>query len=79
MRESTGSLVTTWTARRGEVDSGWIRGLEISRESVWVTVSFSPADGGSPVPMEILNPAAGTPYGWLTRGVCHAVELQFPE
>jgi len=79
MRESTGGLVATWTARRGDVDSGWIRGLEISRESVWVTVTFYPADGGTPVSMEILNPAPGTPYGWLARGVCHAVELQLPE
>ena len=79
MRETTGGLVATWTTRRGEVDSGWIRGLEISRESVWVTVTFHPADSGLPVSMEILNPAAGTSYGWLARGVCHAVELQFPD
>jgi hypothetical protein len=29
--------------------------------------------------MEIVNPAPGTPYGWLTRGVCHALEVGWPE
>ena len=79
LREVSGRLVTTWTARDGEIDSGWITGLEISRPSVWVAVTFYPADGRAPVLMEILNPAGGTSFGWLSRSACHAIEIQFPQ
>jgi hypothetical protein len=79
MQEVGGRLVTAWEARRGDLDSGWITGLEITFPSVYVTVTFFPANGSAPVPMEIVNPAGGTAYGWLSRGMCHAIELQFPE
>ena len=78
MREVGGQLVTTWIAQNGDLDSGWLRGLTISRASVWVTVTFFTDNGGVPVPMEILNPAGGTRYGWLAREQCHAIEIQFP-
>jgi hypothetical protein len=29
--------------------------------------------------MKILNPAPGTPYGWMARGVCHAIEVAWPD
>ena len=28
--------------------------------------------------MTILNPAPGTTYGWLARGLCHALEVSWP-
>jgi len=78
MRDSLGSLVTSWEAKTGDKDSGEIPGLAIARPSVHVTVTFFPADGSSPIQMEIVNPAAGTSFGWLSRDMCHSVEIQYP-
>ncbi|MCB9432496.1 MAG: hypothetical protein H6668_10975 [Ardenticatenaceae bacterium] len=78
VREATnGRFVTSWRARVGETDSGLMRNFTLSRSTVHVTVDFVP-DGGSPVRMEILNPAPNTPYGWLSNGMCHALEVQYP-
>ncbi len=75
----TGGQIASWTARAGAVDSGWINGLPLSHPSVHVRVVFYPRyGGGSPIQMEIVNPAPGTPYGWLTQGGCHAIEIQYP-
>lgn len=75
----TGGQIASWTARPGAVDSGWINGLPLSHPSVHVRVVFYPRyGGGSPIQMEIVNPAPGTPYGWLTQGGCHAIEIQYP-
>jgi hypothetical protein len=78
MQEVDGPIVATWYARDGQTDSGWIMDISLTEEVVWVTVKFIPADGDPPVNMEILNPAGGTSFGWLQRGVCHAIEIQFP-
>ncbi|GIK58435.1 MAG: LysM peptidoglycan-binding domain-containing protein [Chloroflexi bacterium] len=75
----TGGQIASWTARPGAVDSGWINGLPLSHPSAHVRVVFYPRyGGGSPIQMEIVNPAPGTPYGWLTQGACHAIEIQYP-
>ncbi len=75
----TGGQIASWTARPGAVDSGWINGLPLSHPSAHVRVVFYPRyGGGSPIQMEIVNPAPGTPYGWLTQGGCHAIEIQYP-
>lgn len=71
-------LVADWYAEDGWLDSGWIENRAISRESVHVSVFFYPAAGGGPIELEIVNPAPNTIYGWVSRGMCHAVELQFP-
>ncbi len=77
--ETTGHIVTTWHAEAGWQDSGWIRDLEITFPSVYVDVWFQPDSGGPPIKMVILNPAPGTESGWLSRGVCHALEVGWPE
>lgn len=75
----TGGQIASWTAREGAVDSGWINGLPLSYPSAHVRVVFYPRyGGGSPIQMEIVNPAPGTPYGWLTQGACHSIEIQYP-
>lgn len=75
----TGGQIASWSARAGAVDSGWINGLPLSHPSAHVRVVFYPRyGGGSPIQMEIVNPAPGTPYGWLTQGACHAIEIQYP-
>jgi len=79
MKDENGAQIASWYAYTGEVDSGWINNLPIAFDSVHVTVIFIPAyGGGRPIQMEIVNPAGGTNYGWLTRGLCHSVEIQYP-
>ena len=76
---STGKLLASWGAQDSWVDSGWIKGIILSHpESSWVSVYFHP-DGDLPSQkLEILNPAPGTEFGWLSPGICHAIEVQFP-
>ncbi len=75
----TGGQIASWTASEGALDSGWINGLPLSYPTVHVRVVFYPRyGGGSPIQMEIVNPAPGTPYGWLTQGACHSIEIQYP-
>ena len=71
-------MLATWWADEGWTDSGWIRDIDISYPSVYVQVFFVKGDGSEPIEMVILNPAAGTSYGWLTRGKCHAIEVGWP-
>lgn len=78
LQELNGRIVATWQADRGDLDSGWLAGLELSHPEVHVIVVFVADDGSAAIPLEILNPAPGLPYGWLARGLCHAIELQFP-
>lgn len=79
MREiGTGSTLTTWWAATGWEDSGWITDIYIAFPSVWVEVFFYPYGDEPAVKMTIINPAYGTAYGWLTGGMCHAIEIEFP-
>jgi len=73
-----GNVVATWEAGVGALDSGWLTGLPLADEAVYVKVFFYPSPYGTPIPLEIVNPAPGTTYGWLANGVCHSVEIQFP-
>ncbi len=78
VKETGGRLLATWWADTGWMDSGWVRDIDISHESVYVQVFFIKGDGSDPLEMTIVNPAPGTTYGWLTRGRCHALEVEFP-
>jgi hypothetical protein len=78
VREVNGRPLASWMAQAGWQDSGWIRNVEISFEAVHVNVIFQPADGSPDVQMVIQNPAPGTTYGWVARGMCHAVEVGWP-
>ncbi len=78
VQELNGRPLVSWTAQAGWQDSGWIRNLEISFDAVYVQVIFHPADGSPDVTMAIYNPAPGTEYGWVARGMCHAVEVGWP-
>lgn len=80
MVDANGRQIASWYAAEGEIDSGWINGLPIAFTSVHVRVLFYPKwGGGSPIQMDVVNPAPGTNYGWLTRGLCHSVEIQYPD
>jgi hypothetical protein len=43
-----------------------------------VRVLYQADSGAGPVEMAIENPAPGTAYGWVARGMCHAVEVGWP-
>ncbi|MCB9006063.1 MAG: hypothetical protein H6656_01505 [Ardenticatenaceae bacterium] len=80
MREvTTGSLLASWEASSTATVSDWFTNLQqVSDGGSWVEVFFYEGGVETAVPLEILNPAPNTPYGWVTNGQCHAVELQFP-
>lgn len=76
--EASGNSLASWQAQTGWQDSGWIYDLEISYEAVYVNVFYHPADGSDSIKMAIVNPAPGTEYGWVARGMCHAIEVGWP-
>jgi hypothetical protein len=78
VREPTGRLLAQWYALDGWQDSGWINDILISFQAVHVEVTFHPVDGTDPVTMAIWNPAPDTPYGWVAKDMCHAVEVGWP-
>ena len=74
----TGNLLASWWAEAGWVDSGWITDIHLSFPKSWVEVYFYPFGNEPAVKMDIVNPAPGTEYGWLVRGMCHSIEIEFP-
>lgn len=78
VREVGGRLLYTWYAQEGWKDSGWIYEIDISFKNVYIEVFYVPEDGPK-INMRIVNPSPGTPYGWLTRGKCHALEVGWPD
>jgi hypothetical protein len=77
VQEIGGRVLASWYAEEGWEDSGWIY-VDISHPSVYVQVLYYPGPDTEPVVMDMLNAAPDTPYGWLTRGMCHALEVAWP-
>jgi len=75
VQEVNGRPLASWTAEAGWQDSGWIENLNISFDAVYVQVFYNAEDGSELVEMEIVNPAPSTEYGWVARGMCHALEV----
>lgn len=76
----TGRLLAQWEAQANWTCSPWFYNLHLSfAGGSWVEVFFYPEGETARVKLEVLNPAPGTDYGWLAPGMCHAIELQFPE
>ena len=74
-----GDELTSWFARGGEEDSGWISNLDLGRETIWVKVLYYPGPDTTPTVMKILNHAPGTAYGWVSQGMGHALEVAWPD
>ncbi|NJN54999.1 MAG: LysM peptidoglycan-binding domain-containing protein [Anaerolineae bacterium] len=75
----TGGQIAAWSAPQGAVESGWIYDLPVAFSSVHARVLFYPRfGGGTAVEMLILNHAPDSTAGWLTRGMCHSLELAYP-
>ncbi len=79
VQEIGGHFLASWYAEDGWMDSGWIKELNITHENVYVQVLYYSGPGASPVELKILNHAPDSPYGWLSWGICHALEVAWPE
>ncbi len=79
VQEIGGAVYAEWYALDGWQDSGWIENIDIAYPSVYVQVLYYSGPGVDPVVMKIANPAPGTEYGWLGRGMCHAIEVGWPD
>lgn len=79
LQETGGKVLASWYALDGWKDSGWFRDIDISHESVHVQVLYYSGPGAEPVVMAILNHAPDTPYGWMSWGMCHAIEVAWPD
>lgn len=78
VQEIGGRELASWYAEDGWQDSGWIKDIDISYPSVYVQVLYYSGPGATPVVMNMLNPAPNSEYGWLGRGMCHALEVAWP-
>lgn len=79
LHDVTGGQIAAWSAPAGAMASGWIYDLPVAFASVHARVLFYPRyGGGTAVEMTILNHAPDTSAGWLTRGLCHSLELAYP-
>lgn len=76
--EVGGRLLADWEAEDGWQDSGWIREINTTFTAVHVRVLYLAGADADPVEMEIVNPAPGTPYGWVAEGMCHSLEVAWP-
>ena len=79
VQEIGGQFYASWYADDGWKDSGWFEDIDIVFEDVYVVVLYYSGPDRDPINMKILNPAPDTPYGWMTRGICHAVEVAWPD
>lgn len=77
--ELGGAVYASWYAEEGWTDSGWFKDIDIVFEEIYVKVLYYPGPDTTPTEMKILNPAPGTPYGWMARGICHAIEVAWPD
>lgn len=79
LSEVWGRVLHVWhTDKAGQQDSGAWVGFDITYPAVWVTVTYHPGNGGPPIDMAILNHAPDLPWGWVARGMCHAIEVGWP-
>jgi hypothetical protein len=75
VQEVGGKHLASWYALDGWQDSGWFKDIDISHENVYVKVVFYRGPDATPVELLILNHAPDSPYGWMSWGMCHALEV----
>ena len=78
VQETGGKLLASWYALDGWQDSGWFKDIDITHENVYVKVLYYRGPDTEPIEMVILNHAPDSPYGWMSWGVCHALEVAWP-
>jgi hypothetical protein len=78
VQETGGKLLASWYALDGWQDSGWFKDIDISFENVYVRVLYYPGPDTTPTQMTILNHAPDSEDGWMSFGMCHALEVAWP-
>lgn len=76
--DQKGSTVASWWAYPGQTDSGWFQNLTIANDTTAVRVLYYPGPNTSPTVMKILNPLPSSSWGWVSRGIAHAIEVAWP-
>ncbi len=79
VQETGGRPLASWYALDGWQDSGWFKEIDITFPSVYVQVFYYSGPDAAPIELVILNHAPDSPYGWMSRGMCHALEVGWPE
>jgi len=79
VQEIGGRVLASWYAEDGWMDSGWFKEIDIPYENVYVKVLYYSGPGADPVELVIVNHAPDSPYGWMSWGVCHALEVAWPD
>ena len=79
LQEPGGDVLASWYATDGWTDSGWFVGFDLPRETIHVQVLYYPGPNTKPTVMRILNHAPGSAYGWMSRGIAHAIEVAWPD
>jgi hypothetical protein len=79
VQETGGKVLASWYALDGWKDSGWFKDIDISFENVYVNVLYYPGPDTDPTVMKILNHAPDSPHGWMSWGICHAIEVAWPD
>ena len=79
VQEAGGKLLASWYALDGWQDSGWFKDIDISHENVYVRVLYYPGPDTTPTQMTILNHAPDSADSWMSWGMCHALEVAWPD
>jgi hypothetical protein len=79
VQETGGKQLASWYALDGWQDSGWFKDIDISFENVYVVVVYYPGPDTTPTYLTILNHAPDSEYGWMSWGMCHALEVAWPD
>ena len=79
VQEIGGRPLASWYALDGWQDSGWFKDIDITFPDVYVRVLYYSGPDVEPIELVILNPAPDSPYGWMSRGMCHALEVAWPD
>jgi hypothetical protein len=78
VQETGGKHLASWYALDGWKDSGWFKNIDITHENVYVKVLYYSGPDAIPIEMKIVNPAPNSQYGWMSWGICHAIEVKWP-
>lgn len=78
VQEVGGRMLGSWYAEAGWKDSGWFHDIDITFPNVYVQVLYYSGPGAEPVVMNMVNAAPDSSDGWLSRGMCHALEVGWP-
>ena len=77
IQEDSGRLLALLFLEEGWDGSAPVE-VDITFAAVHVRVFYAPTLAGERVELPILNHAPGLKAGWVARGICHAIEVDWP-